>query len=111
MDLVSTEMKRKTKSKVESVSTDYERERWPYGLRLHFDTELIDKLPKLKAYTVGDKITVTAICTVVQVRVDETDRRKTRDITLQTEKIGCEPLSTKPVEKMTPKEYKIYRDK
>jgi len=84
-------------------------EMWPYGLRLSFEKEQIDKLPSLKNYKVGDVVSIQAKATVTQV--SSTERQKGSDrytVEMQIEKIGCEP--DKPLSKMSMKEYRAARE-
>ena len=107
-----TEMKlpppKKTKESPE-VCCEYGSELWPYGLRLSFEKEQVDKLPSLKNYKVGDAVTIQAKATVTQV--SSTERQKGSDryaVEMQIEKIGCEP--NKPLNKMNMKEYRTARE-
>jgi len=85
-------------------------ERWPYGLVLRFEKEQIDKLPSLTNYEVGDKVMVTAEATVTAIRISERqDGESDHSVELQIKKIACEPAMDKPMEQMSPKEYRKAR--
>lgn len=107
-----TEMKLPPPKKKDSdicCEPSYGSEMWPYGLRLSFEKEQIDKLPSLKNYKVGDAVTIQAKATVTQV--SSTERQKGSDryaVEMQIEKIGCEP--NKPLNKMNMKEYRTARE-
>lgn len=89
------------------------QDRWPYGLQLRFETEQVEKIPSLTEYKLGDKVIVMAEARVTDIRSNERykDGKAQTDQTveMQIEKINCEPLVKKPMEKMTPKEYRKAR--
>jgi len=51
--------------------TKVEREQYPYGLQLRFEQEQVAKMPKLKTFKVGDKVSVTGIGEVIELRMRE----------------------------------------
>ena len=118
MELADMKLPKKSKEELKKDSypsvVEAERDRWPYGLQLRFETEQVSKLPILTKVKVGDKILVTAEAMVTEVRMSETQATKGEDkvrhtVELQVEQIGCEFKTTKPLEKMNPKEYREAR--
>jgi len=64
--------KRDTKETPEPVEA--EQERWPYGLKLDFESEEVNKFPELKGAKIGQKIMVAGMGEVVSVRMREETR-------------------------------------
>ncbi|RPI84291.1 MAG: hypothetical protein EHM41_13785 [Chloroflexi bacterium] len=113
MDMVDMKMPVKTTEEMEKTCAPClagSSERWPYGLVLRFEKEQIDKLPSLTNYEVGDKVMVTAEATVTAIRISERqDGESDHSVELQIKKIACEPAMDKPMEQMSPKEYRKAR--
>ena len=92
-----------------------EQDHWPYGLQLRFETEQVEKLPKLKDFKVGDRVVVLGEATVTEVRQSETQstnekKRTNYTVELQMEQVSVEAKEVKPLEKMSPKEYRKARE-
>lgn len=47
------------------------RDRYPYGLRVSFERDQVDKMPKLKTFKVGDQVTLTGKGEVIELRMRE----------------------------------------
>ena len=119
MKLSDMKLPKKTKKEIEAygrpVMAD-NQDRWPYGLQLRFETEQVEKLPVLKTFKVGDKVTVLAEATVTEVRMSEiqaTRDKKTKmhhTVELQVEQIGCTSKEVKPIKQLSPKEYRRLRE-
>jgi hypothetical protein len=102
--------KKELKEDMSPVSYE-DRDRWPYGLRLDFRKEQIAKLPMLKTYEVGDTVIVYAEAKVTSVRISEQqDKEQDYNVELQIEKLGLAYKGDKKPEKMSPKEYKKFRE-
>ena len=75
MALTSVKLKKKSKVELKKLmepTMGYEgQEEWPYGLRLRFEKEEIEKLPSLKKLKVGDSVKVSAEGNVMSVRISE----------------------------------------
>ena len=121
MNLVDMKLPKESKEELKRDSyssiTEGEQDRWPYGLQLRFETEQVEKLPILKTFVVGDKITVMGEATVTEVRMAETqttmgkEAKTQHTIELQVESVDCEKKIKKAPEKMNPKEYRNMREK
>lgn len=87
------------------------RPKFPYGLRLNFDKEQIEKYPALKLLDVGDKVLIDADATVITKSMSA-EMGGTGDcrIEIQIEKISVEKENPKPVEQMSQAEYRILRN-
>ena len=93
MKMVDVKLPKKTKEemKKEMSPVEIERDRWPYGLRLTFDSEQVDKLPHLKKLKVGQKVNVESIGEVVSIRInDRKDGKEEYSIEVQLQEVGCE---------------------
>lgn len=106
--------KEELKQECQPCTLGSEQDRWPYGLQLRFETEQVEKLPAMKEYKVGDKISIQATASVTEVRMSETqstsqDKKVRWTVELQVEQIACEPYVKKPLEKMSMKEYRQAR--
>ena len=120
MRLIDMKLPKKTmkemKEECVSSKTSEEQDRWPYGLQLHFETEQVEKLPKLKDFKVGDRVVVIGEATVTEVKQSETQstnekKRTNYTVELQMEQVSVEAKEVKPLEKMSPKEYRKAREK
>jgi ribosomal protein L21E len=119
MNLVSMKVPKKSKDKLqkERMPELYDEERWPYGLQLHFSTEQVALLPSLKNYNIGDRVIITAEASVIEVRQTESQSTSGKNekteytIEFQVEQVAVDPKIVKPVEKMSPKEYRNMREK
>jgi len=119
MELVDMKLPKKSEKEMKAecapVYGSDKQDRWPYGLRLRFETEQVKKLPELKNYKVGDKVEINAIASVIEVRMSETqstdsEKEARYAVELQIEQIACKPKFDKPLEKMSPKEYRRARE-
>ena len=91
MDLVNMKLpKRSTKDSIAAPS-EVGGDKWPYGLRLTFDREQIEKLTSLEGLKVGDTVTIEGTGTVVSVRMSERQKEKIdQSIEIQIENVGVE---------------------
>ena len=119
MELIDMKLSKKTEKEMKEdcqpCTLSGEQDRWPYGLQLRFETEQVEKLPKLKDFKVGDKVIVLGEATITEVRQSETqstsEKKKTNyTVELQMEQVSVEPKEMKPLEKMSPKEYRKARE-
>lgn len=101
--------KEKTKSDICCASPS-ERDAYPYGMQVRFETEQVKKDESLKTLKVGDKVNVVGLGIVTGVNTSERQQGEPRySIEIQLHQIGCE--AEKAPEKMTMKEYKEFRSK
>lgn len=113
MELVDLQLPKKSAKELKSdccVSVGTQ-EKYPWGLQIRFEKEQVEKIPSLTLYKVGDKVIIQAEATVSEVRMNETQSNGlSHTIEMQITGIACEPAVKKPVEKMSPKEYKKARE-
>jgi hypothetical protein len=86
-------------------------DKFPYGLRICFNKEELDKMPSLKLYKIEDKVIITAEASVITIRKNERQGEPDDcEVELQIEKISCDPVAVKPAEQMSPVEYRAARE-
>jgi hypothetical protein len=95
MKMVDIKLPKKTKKEMmdemPAISTIEERDRWPYGLRLHFETEQIDKLPHLKDMKIGQKVTVQGVGEVTEISMrEQKEGKESWVVEVQLHEVGCE---------------------
>lgn len=89
----------------------YDEEKFPYGLKLRFQKDELDKLPSLKLYKIDDKIIITAEASVTEVsKRESTGGEDSYTVELQIEKISCEAVAPKSAEQLSPVEYRAARE-
>jgi hypothetical protein len=93
-------------SKESPICNHEERDRWPYGLKLNFESDQVKSLPSLKDYKVGDRVMVMAEACVTDIRMAERQSGiEDHSIGMQIEKIAVSPVKKKKPEEMNMKEY------
>jgi len=109
--LVDMKIPKKSKSQMKKeIEIPYMDEKYPYGLILRFEKDQLDKLSYLKEKKVGDKCVLVAEGTVIAVRMSERSTgKKDHTVEIQINKAGIKPKVVKPINKMSPDEYKDYR--
>ena len=93
MKMVDVKLPKKTKEelKKEMSPIQVERDRWPYGLQLRFESEQVDKLPLLKKLKIGQKVIVEGIGEVTSIRMNEEKEGKEKySVEIQLQEVGCE---------------------
>jgi len=113
MKLVDMKLPKKSKKemKEEYAISPMDEERYPYGLRITFEQEQLKDLPYLKEKKVGDKCMIYCEAVITDTRMSERQNGKTNhSVGLQIEKVDVKPKKMQYSKKMTPKEYKEYRE-
>lgn len=92
MELISVERKKdpkdkKTKGGIEIGSSD---EKYPWGLRIEFNSENVSKISTLSDVSVGDVVTIQAKAHVIETSARETQSGPDRKVSLQIVSIGIE---------------------
>ena len=99
MDLKDLKLPKKTKADMkEAAVPSGPSETYPYGTRITFDNELMDKFPALEGAQVGDKVKIAGVAEVVMVRkVDrQGDKKKDYSADLQIQQLGLDFGTKKP---------------
>ena len=110
MKLVDMERPKRSKKEIESVAIpQMEEERYPYGLRLCFESEDIEKLPALADMEADDVVVIEGRGYVKSVSVDDVsgEGRSRHRVEIQLEEVGVE--SEKAPEDMDAAEYAAWR--
>jgi hypothetical protein len=113
MKLIDMKLPKKTKKELKEenvISYEGDGDRYPYGLRIHFETKQLENLPYLSGRNVGDKCMVYAEATITDNRMFERQSgKKEHTVGIQIEKIDIQPKLKSYSKKMSPKEYKEFR--
>lgn len=73
----------KNKPKCCEVSQEYEGPKYPWGLSLHLENEVLTKLGlDVGKFKVGQKVPMTVLATVTSISMNETEHGKTQCLTL-----------------------------
>jgi len=115
-ELIDVKLKKKTKEELKgepcTAPSLNDQEKWPYGLKLTFEKDQIDKMASLKGLNFGDKVLIQAEASVIEVSISERqggDEHHT--VGIQIEKISVELAKPKKPENMTMKEFRAMREK
>lgn len=103
------DMKLKKRSTKDSLPEPYDGEKYPYGMKLSFDKEQIDKMPELKNVQAGAMVDLMAVGKVTEVRITERRDNSRHSVEIQIQQIGVVPR--KKLGKMNMAEYNAARDK
>ncbi len=91
MKMVNVKLPKRDETNKVAEAPSIERDQWPYGLRLTFEAEQIDKLPHLEKMKVGQKVMVEGMGEVTSVRMNENKGGKKKyTVEVQLHECGCE---------------------
>lgn len=113
MNLVDMKLSKKTKKEIKDMCSPCmpDQEQYPWGLQLRFENEEVKKIPSLTDFNVGDKVVISAEAVVTEVRMSERQGGdSSHTVEMQIHLIACSPVEKKPLEKMSPKEYRKARE-
>ena len=99
MKMVDVKLPKKTKEelKKEMSPIQVERDRWPYGLQLRFESEQVEKLPQLEKMKIGQSDNVSGIGEVTFIRMNEEKEGKKRySVEVQIQQVGVESAKGSP---------------
>jgi hypothetical protein len=114
INLIDMKLPKRTKDEIKKgmMPTMDDQDQWPYGLKLDFEKEQVDKMPSLKNLNVGDKVSIQCQGSVIEVRMSERQGGgDMHNVCIQIEKVGVEPTKKKKLEEMSPGEYREERMK
>ncbi len=98
MKMIDLKLPKRKKEELKDTSypAKVEGEQWPYGLRLTFESEQVDKLPQLTKVKIGENIHVMGMGEVTSIRMNEEKEGKKRySVEVQIQQIGVEGSSSK----------------
>jgi len=108
MKLIDMKMPKRTKKDHEEAMIAPNEERYPYGLRLSFGKESIEKMETLKSIQAGAMVDIVGVGKVTEVRITDAENdRKRHNIEIQIQKVDV--VERKKPEKMSASEYKKWR--
>jgi hypothetical protein len=70
------------------VEPVYDEDKYPWGLRLNFNSDEVRKIPALKGLSVGDEVTLQAKAKVIEVSARDTQKSSENRVELQLVKVG-----------------------
>ena len=101
----------KKKQRDKEMTMDYEGDNYPYGARISFEKDVIEKIKSLQNIEAGAQVSLYGKGKVTEVRVTDSDKssRKRHHVEIQITDIGVG--TKKRPEDMNPGEYREYREK
>lgn len=91
MALISTRIPKRRQEEPEAPIKPHDGPRYPYGLEISLEDELLKKLGITKLPQVGETINIRAVGSVTSVSERQDQRRESRDLRIQIEKIELKP--------------------
>ena len=90
MKLIDAKLSKRSKEELTAPTpVKEEGPRYPYGLRLTFDEEIIDKMPHLENMKIGERVSISGIGEVVSIRMNEDkDKKKRYSVEIQIQQVG-----------------------
>ena len=90
--MIDLKLPKKTKKEMEKEATigyPYDGDTYPYGCKLRFEKEQIEKIGALKSMNAGDKVRLIAVGTITSVDIHDKadDKKSRRSVEIQIEKI------------------------
>ena len=102
MALVDLKIPKKTQKEMEkgAIPIDSELVQYPYGTRLEFNKEEVEKIKILQTIQAGAMVEIRAQAKVTSVRTDDTEkRRKRHNVEIQIHKIDITNTKFEEAEK------------
>ncbi len=98
MKMIDLKLPKLSKKEMEvTAQPKIEGDRWPYGLKLTFEAEQVDKLPMLEKVKVGDDVSIAGMGEVTSIRSSENqDGKKQYTVEVQIQKVGVESARSSP---------------
>jgi hypothetical protein len=99
MKMIDLKMPKLSKKEMEKTNQLMvpDSDRWPYGLKLTFEAEQVDKLPVLEKVKVGDDVSISGMGEVTSIRSSENqDGKKQFTVEVQIQKVGVESSKSSP---------------
>ncbi len=64
---------------------------YPYGQRLTFESDQVEKMPGMEKYKVGEKVKIQGMGEVTSIRMNEDkDKKRRYTIEVQLHEVGCD---------------------
>lgn len=89
MKLISLRLTKSEKKETVEACSPSKGPDYPWGTRLNFETEQIEKIPGLSKVEAGDMVSGNFEAKVIEVRVTDRDKgQKRHNVEIQIQKIG-----------------------
>lgn len=91
MILIDLKLPKKSKKEKElaEIPIAVEEDRYPWGTRLEFEDQLVEKIKILKSVKAGDMVNIQAKAKVIGLRINDREKSgEKRNVELQIQKIG-----------------------
>jgi hypothetical protein len=97
VNLIDLKIPKKSKAELKKDSQpSLLDEKYPYGFRLNFNTDLIGKFPQMEKVKIGEKVDISGIGEVMEVRkVDRQGDKNQFSVEVQLQKVGVQTKSPK----------------
>jgi len=97
MNLVDLRLPKKTKKELQAETiSPAKQDRYPWGFRFSFDTELMNKFPQLKNAKIGEKVGIQGVGEVMEIRkVDRQGEKNQFSVEVQIQKVSIKPSAAK----------------
>lgn len=89
----------KRKSGKSMIEPMYSQEEYPWGLRITFETDQVDKMPELKTAEAGEPVKLMGMGKVINVRMSDGVGNKTHQVEIQLHKVAVKCMGDKKEEK------------
>jgi len=91
IDLKLPKMSTKEMEGMEQPSMPDSGDRYPYGMRLTFEGDQVEKMPGMEKYKVGEKVTIDGEGEVTSIRMNEDkDKKRRYTVEVQLHRVGCD---------------------
>lgn len=95
MKLKSMKLSQEDRQEMKTAAISPEAPKYPYGLRIHLDTESLKKLGIEKLPELGKQMTLIAIAEVCETTQSESEYGKNKCMGLQITELAVEPMAPK----------------
>ncbi len=66
-------------------------ERYPYSMKLVFESDQVEKMPDMEKYKVGEKVKIQGMGEVTSIRMNEDkDKKRRYTVEVQLHEVGCD---------------------
>ena len=91
MDLIDLKLPKRSKEEMAKLNEPMkdEGDRYPYGMKITFESEQVEKFPGMEDYRVGEKVMINGLGEVINVRMNEKkEGKKEYSVEMQIKKIS-----------------------
>ena len=91
MNLIDLKLPKRSKEEMVKLNEPMRDggDRYPYGMKINFESEQVEKFPGMEDYRVGEKVMISGLCEVVDVHMrEEKEGKKRYSVGMQIQKIS-----------------------